>query len=52
MAVSAAMAEPMKEDKEEEEDEVMVMGEGSSNEDLVHIQAPAPWATMPMAPRF
>ena len=46
------MAEPMKEDKEEEEDEVMGMGEGSSTEDLVHSQAPAPWATMPMAPRF
>ena len=43
MVASTAIVELMKEDKKEEEDkEAEDMEKGSSTEDLVHRQAPAP----------
>ena len=50
--VSKAVVQPMEEDKEEEEDKEVDVEEGSSTEDLVPLQAPAMWATMPVAPTF
>ena len=52
VVVSEATAEPMEEDEKEEEDKVVDVGEGSSTEDLVPKQVPAPWATMPAVPGF
>ena len=50
-AVRKAIAEPMKQGKEEADEEVD-MGKGSSTEDLVPKQVLVPWETMPAAPGF
>ena len=42
VVASAAIVEPVEEDKKEERDEVVDMGEGSSTQDLVPKQVPAP----------
>ena len=52
MAVaSKALAEPIEEDKEEENKEID-LGEGSSTEYLATKQPLAPWETMPAGPEF
>ena len=51
VVANAATAEPMEEDEEKEDKEVD-MWEGSSTEDLAPEKALAPWATMPVVPRF